>query len=100
MAPAPATCARQRGRMNASDASAPSPNAAAKGRRNAENGKSNQSAPKAQATPPDSREGTCWQHILQTLVCYGLIDPELYVFAQSQDRLNKERAMRRRQLKT
>jgi hypothetical protein len=24
---------------------------------------------------------------------------ELYVFAQSQDRLNKERAMRRRQLK-
>jgi hypothetical protein len=23
----------------------------------------------------DSREGTCWQHILQTLVCYGLIDP-------------------------
>jgi transposase len=24
---------------------------------------------------PDSREGTCWQHILQTLVCYGLIDP-------------------------
>ena len=24
---------------------------------------------------PDSREGTCWQHILQTLVCYGLIEP-------------------------
>jgi transposase len=24
---------------------------------------------------PDSREGTCWGHILQTLVCYGLIDP-------------------------
>jgi len=24
---------------------------------------------------PDSREGTCWQHILQTLVCYRLIDP-------------------------
>jgi hypothetical protein len=24
---------------------------------------------------PDSWEGTCWQHILQTLVCYGLIDP-------------------------
>ena len=24
---------------------------------------------------PDSREGTCWQHMLQTLVCYGLIDP-------------------------
>ena len=23
----------------------------------------------------DSREGTCWQHILQTLVCYRLIDP-------------------------
>ena len=23
---------------------------------------------------PDSREGTCWQHILQTLVCYRLID--------------------------
>ncbi|HEY2919335.1 MAG TPA: IS1634 family transposase [Candidatus Binatia bacterium] len=23
----------------------------------------------------DSREGTCWRHILQTLVCYGLIDP-------------------------
>jgi len=23
----------------------------------------------------NSREGTCWQHILQTLVCYGLIDP-------------------------
>ena len=24
---------------------------------------------------PNSREGTCWQHILQTLVCYGLIAP-------------------------
>lgn len=24
---------------------------------------------------PDSREGTCWQHILQTLVCYRLLDP-------------------------
>ena len=24
---------------------------------------------------PDSREGTCWQHILQTLVCYRLMDP-------------------------
>ena len=24
---------------------------------------------------PDSREGTCWQHILETLVCYRLIDP-------------------------
>jgi hypothetical protein len=24
---------------------------------------------------PDSREGTCWRHILQTLVCYQLIDP-------------------------
>ena len=24
---------------------------------------------------PDSREGTCWSHILQTLVCYRLIDP-------------------------
>jgi hypothetical protein len=23
----------------------------------------------------ESREGTCWQHILQTLVCYRLIDP-------------------------
>ncbi|MGH7158401.1 MAG: IS1634 family transposase [Candidatus Saccharimonadales bacterium] len=23
----------------------------------------------------DSREGTCWHHILQTLVCYRLIDP-------------------------
>ncbi|BCH29074.1 hypothetical protein MesoLjLc_10040 [Mesorhizobium sp. L-8-10] len=23
---------------------------------------------------PDSREGTCWRHILQTLVCYRLID--------------------------
>ena len=23
----------------------------------------------------DSREGTCWQHVLQTLVCYRLIDP-------------------------
>jgi transposase len=23
----------------------------------------------------DSREGTCWQHVLQTLVCYGLIEP-------------------------
>jgi transposase len=23
----------------------------------------------------DSREGTCWQHILETLVCYRLIDP-------------------------
>jgi transposase len=24
---------------------------------------------------PDSREGTSWEHILQTLVCYRLIDP-------------------------
>jgi len=24
---------------------------------------------------PDSREGTCWKHILQTNVCYRLIDP-------------------------
>ena len=24
---------------------------------------------------PNSREGTCWQHILQTLVCYGLMAP-------------------------
>ena len=24
---------------------------------------------------PDSREGTCWSHILETLVCYRLIDP-------------------------
>jgi transposase len=24
---------------------------------------------------PDSREGTCWRHILQTLVCYRLLDP-------------------------
>ena len=24
---------------------------------------------------PDSREGTRWRHILQTLVCYRLIDP-------------------------
>jgi transposase len=24
---------------------------------------------------PDSREGTCWRQILQTLVCYRLIDP-------------------------
>lgn len=24
---------------------------------------------------PDSREGTCWRHLLQTLVCYRLIDP-------------------------
>jgi len=24
---------------------------------------------------PDSREGTCWRHILQTLVCYRPIDP-------------------------
>src|SRR6266540_3206395 len=23
----------------------------------------------------NSREGTCWQHVLQTLVCYRLIDP-------------------------
>ena len=23
----------------------------------------------------NSREGTCWRHILQTLVCYRLIDP-------------------------
>jgi transposase len=28
----------------------------------------------AQRLPP-SREGTCWSHILQTLVCYRLIDP-------------------------
>lgn len=24
---------------------------------------------------PDSREGTCWQQVLQTLVCYRLLDP-------------------------
>jgi hypothetical protein len=24
---------------------------------------------------PDSREGTCWKHIVQTNVCYRLIDP-------------------------
>jgi transposase len=24
---------------------------------------------------PNSREGTCWKHVLQTLVCYRLIDP-------------------------
>jgi transposase len=24
---------------------------------------------------PNSREGTCWRHIVQTLVCYRLIDP-------------------------
>ena len=24
---------------------------------------------------PNSPEGTCWRHILQTLVCYRLIDP-------------------------
>jgi transposase len=24
---------------------------------------------------PDSREGSCWHHVLQTLVCYRLIDP-------------------------
>ena len=24
---------------------------------------------------PPSREGTCWRHIVQTLVCYRLIDP-------------------------
>jgi transposase len=24
---------------------------------------------------PDSREGRCWRHVLQTLVCYRLIDP-------------------------
>lgn len=28
-----------------------------------------------QARLPNSREGTCWRHILQTLVCYRLIDP-------------------------
>jgi transposase len=28
-----------------------------------------------QARLPDSREGTCWRYILQTLVCYRLIDP-------------------------
>ncbi|MGH8523855.1 MAG: IS1634 family transposase [Gammaproteobacteria bacterium] len=28
-----------------------------------------------QAHLPDSREGTCWRHILETLVCYRLIDP-------------------------
>jgi hypothetical protein len=28
-----------------------------------------------QARLPDSREGTCWRHILQTLVVYRLIDP-------------------------
>jgi transposase len=28
-----------------------------------------------QARLPDSREGTCWRHILETLLCYRLIDP-------------------------
>jgi hypothetical protein len=28
-----------------------------------------------QARLPDSREGTCWRYILETLVCYRLIDP-------------------------
>jgi transposase len=28
-----------------------------------------------QARLADSREGTCWRHILQTVVCYRLIDP-------------------------
>ncbi len=28
-----------------------------------------------EARLPDSREGTCWRHILQTLVIYRLIDP-------------------------
>ena len=28
-----------------------------------------------EARLPDSREGTCWRHILQTLICYQLIDP-------------------------
>lgn len=28
-----------------------------------------------QARLPDSREGTCWRHILETLVCYRLIGP-------------------------
>ncbi len=28
-----------------------------------------------QARLPDSREGSCWRHILQTLICYQLIDP-------------------------
>jgi transposase len=28
-----------------------------------------------QARLPDSREGTCWRHILETLVCYRLIYP-------------------------
>ena len=28
-----------------------------------------------EARLPDSREGTCWRHILQTLVVYRLIDP-------------------------
>ena len=28
-----------------------------------------------QARLADSREGTCWRHIVQTLVCYRLIDP-------------------------
>jgi transposase len=28
-----------------------------------------------EARLPDSREGRCWRHILQTLVCYRLIDP-------------------------
>lgn len=28
-----------------------------------------------EARLPDSRQGTCWKHILQTLICYRLIDP-------------------------
>ena len=28
-----------------------------------------------EARLPYSREGTCWRHILQTLICYQLIDP-------------------------
>jgi hypothetical protein len=45
------SCARHRGRTNVSAAIAHSPNTAARGRRNAETGKSNQSAPKAHARP-------------------------------------------------
>jgi hypothetical protein len=51
MAPTTPSWARQRGRTNANAAIALSAKTAARGRRNAETGKSNQNAPKAHAMP-------------------------------------------------
>jgi hypothetical protein len=77
IAPATPSCAHQRGRTNASAATAPSPKTTARGRRNVETGKSNQSAPKAQAIPISVRRGRRFSLYFQRLPennCFFAID--------------------------